>query len=225
MAIQVTCPGCRTRFKVGDQHAGKQGACPKCKTTITIPKPGEEVVIHAPEHSELGAKDAKGRHVLKPIAFEEARFQPVVFAAIAGATVVVFIIAFFLRGEASMPLLAAGAIVLGPPLAFGGYTFLRDPELEPYTGKSLLLRSLVCGLVYATLWGLYVFLRWRLLGETAAAGLETWQVLAMAVLILPLGSLAAYASFDLEPLSALFHYCFYLLVTMLLRMTMGLPVI
>lgn len=225
MAIQVTCPGCRTRFKVSEQHAGKQGACPKCKTPIRVPKPDEEVVIHAPEHSELGSKDAAGRHVLKPIAFEETKFQPVVFAAIAGTTILLFIVAYFLRGTAGVPLLAVGAVLLGPPLAYGGYTFLRDPELEPYTGRALLLRSLVCGLVYAALWGLYVFLRWRLFGDSAADGLETFQVLALAVLVLPLGSLAAYASFDLEPLSALFHYCLYLLVTILLRMTLGLPVL
>jgi len=227
MAIQVTCPGCRTRFKVAEQHAGKQGACPKCKTPIRIPKPEEEVVIHTPEHSELGAKDAKGRHVLKPIAFEESKFQPVVFAAIAAVALIVLIVAILLRGseQIGMPLLAAGAVILGPPLALAGYIVLRDPELEAYTGKPLLLRSLICGLVYAALWGLYVFLRWRLLGDTAVDGLETWQVLAMAVLILPLGSLAAYASFDLEPLSSLFHYSMYLVVTILLRMTMGLPVI
>lgn len=227
MAIQVTCPGCRTRFKVGEQHAGKQGACPKCKTPIRIPKPEEEVVIHAPEHSETGAKDAKGRLVLKPIAFEEAKFQPLVFAGIAAVTIILFVVAILLRGSDAigMPLLASGAILLGPPLALAGYTVLRDPEFEAYTGKSLLLRSLICGLVYAALWGLYVFLRWRLLGVGATEGLETWQVLGMAVLILPLGSLAAYASFDLEPLSATFHYCLYLLVTILLRMTLGLPVI
>jgi hypothetical protein len=226
MAIQVTCPGCRTRFKVGDQHAGKQGACPKCKTPIRIPKPEEEVVVHAPEHSELGAKDAKGRHVLKPIAFEETKFSPLWFAAIAGVAIIVIVIAVFLRGsEIGLPVLATGAILLGPPLAYGGYTFLRDAELEPHKGKSLILRSIICGVVYACLWGLYAYLRWRLWGEAGTNDLQTWQVLAMAVLILPLGSLAAYASFDLEPLSSLFHYSLYLLVTILLRMTLGLPVI
>jgi hypothetical protein len=223
MAIQVTCPGCRTRFRVGDQHAGKQGACPKCKTPIRIPKPEEEVVIHAPEHTERGAVDAKGRHVLKPIAFEETKFRPVLFAAIVVAAIVVLVAAYLMRDNASWPVLAAGATLLGPPLAMAGYTFLRDPELEAYAGKSLLVRSLICGLVYAALWGLYSFLRWRFYGETAMAGLEAWQAVAMAVMILPLGSLAGYASFDLEPLNSLFHYLFYLLVTIVLRMAMGLP--
>ena len=223
MPIQVTCPGCRTRFRVGDQHAGKQGACPKCKTPIRIPKPEEEVVIHAPEHSERGAVDSKGRHVLKPIAFEETKFQPVLFAVLAGLAIFLFVGAVLLRGNANWPLMATAAILLGPPLAMGGYTFLRDPELEGYTGKSLVVRSVICGGVYAALWGLYALLRWRFLGETAVEGLEIWQAVAMAVLILPLGSLAAYAAFDLEPLNALFHYSFYLLVTILLRMTIGLP--
>jgi hypothetical protein len=223
MPIQVTCPGCHTRFRVGDQHAGKQGACPKCKAPIRIPKPAEEVVIHAPEHSERGAVDSKGRHILKPIAFEDTKFQPVVFAALALITILIFVGAYLLRGQANAPLMAAAAIVLGPLLAMGGYTFLRDPELEAYIGKSLVVRSLICGAVYAVLWGLFAFLKWRFLGESAAEGLEIWQAVAMAVVILPLGSLAAYASFDLEPLNCLFHYSFYLLVTILLRMTVGLP--
>lgn len=223
MPIQVTCPGCHTRFRVGDQHAGKEGACPKCKTPIRIPKPEDEVVIHAPEHTERGAVDSKGRHVLKPIAFKETKFQPLLFAVLVVVAILVFVAAFLLRGHANWPLMATTAIILGPPLAMGGYTFLRDPELEAYAGKSLAIRSLVCGAVYAALWGLYAFLRWRFFGDSADAGLEVWQAIAMAVLILPLGSLAAYASFDLEPLNSLFHYSFYLLITILLRMTIGLP--
>ena len=73
MPIHVICPGCHARFKVGDQHAGKTGACPKCKGPIQIPAAGDEVVIHAPE-LEAGAKDAKGRSVLKPIRRKEAKF-------------------------------------------------------------------------------------------------------------------------------------------------------
>ena len=63
MPINVICPGCHTRFKVGDQHAGKTGACPKCKGPIQIPAAADEVVIHEPE-SEAGAKNAQGRNVL-----------------------------------------------------------------------------------------------------------------------------------------------------------------
>ena len=71
MPINVTCPKCLTKFTVGDQHAGKTGACPKCKGPITVPSKEDEIVIHAPEFGEAGAKDAKGRSVLKPIARKE----------------------------------------------------------------------------------------------------------------------------------------------------------
>ena len=50
-----------------------------------------------------------------------------------------------------------GSVLLGPPLAFAGYTFLRDDELEPYRGTEVLLRSLACGLVFAAIWGAYWF--------------------------------------------------------------------
>ena len=63
MPINVTCPGCLKRFSVADKFAGKKGPCPKCKKIITIPKKEDEVVIHAPEHSEAGAIGAGGRHV------------------------------------------------------------------------------------------------------------------------------------------------------------------
>ena len=65
MPINVTCPGCLKRFSVADKFAGKQGPCPKCKKIITIPKKEDQVVIHAPDHSEAGAVGAGGRHVLK----------------------------------------------------------------------------------------------------------------------------------------------------------------
>jgi fluoride ion exporter CrcB/FEX len=40
-----------------------------------------------------------------------------------------------------------------------------------------------------------------------------------------LGTFAAYVSFDLEPISAFFHYALYLLVTVGLRFVMQLPLL
>ena len=45
MPIQVTCPKCFTRFSVSEKFAGKKGPCPKCKSEITVPDVGEEVVV------------------------------------------------------------------------------------------------------------------------------------------------------------------------------------
>ncbi len=37
MSITIQCPQCRTRFRCKDQLAGKQAACLKCQTLLTIP--------------------------------------------------------------------------------------------------------------------------------------------------------------------------------------------
>jgi hypothetical protein len=79
-------------------------------------------------------------------------------------------------GDISVVMKAAGAILLGPPLAWAGYTFLRDAELEAYVGVPLLLRSLACGLVYALLWGIFIFLGGRFFGDDFDKGLEIWQM-------------------------------------------------
>jgi predicted Zn finger-like uncharacterized protein len=37
MAIQVECPSCRASIRVQDEHAGRRGRCPRCKTVFTVP--------------------------------------------------------------------------------------------------------------------------------------------------------------------------------------------
>src|SRR5688500_15735095 len=95
MPIDVTCPGCKTRFPVSEKFAGKQGPCPKCKTVIKIPEPKDQVIIHSPELE--GPKDPTGQLVLKPIARKESRLSAVQLVAIFGGVVVVLIVALFLR--------------------------------------------------------------------------------------------------------------------------------
>lgn len=217
-----------TRFSVADKFAGQKGPCPRCKATITIPKKEEEVVIHAPEHSEGGAIGAGGRHALKTYKRKDTKFQPLVFTAVAGFVLVALLIAVVVRsmGGPETWLKAAGAIVLGPLLAWAGYTFLRDPELEAYHGTPLILRSLACGLVYALLWGIFIFLGERFFGRAfTETGLEIWQMVVLLIPIFAAGTLAAYASFDLDPGSAFFHCALYFAVTVGLRFVAGLPLI
>lgn len=227
MPINVTCPGCMKRFSVADKFAGQKGPCPKCKTVITIPKKEDEVVIHSPEHSEAGAVGAGGRHALKTYKRKDTRFQPLVFTGVVGFVLVALLVALVLRSMGGVDdwVKAAGAIVLGPPLAWAGYTFLRDPELEAYQGTPLILRSLACGLVYALLWGIFLFLGNRFFGSNFAKGLEIWQMVVLIVPIFAAGTLAAYASFDLDPGSAFFHCALYFAVTVLLRLVAGLAAI
>ncbi|HVX11459.1 MAG TPA: hypothetical protein VHC22_09780 [Pirellulales bacterium] len=231
MPILVVCPSCKTSFKVSDQFAGKQGPCPKCKTPIKIPKPEPtpaasaksdgktdpkkaapppvEVKIHEPD--AVGPKTSTGRPVVKPILRKETKVQAVPIVIIAGATLLAFAAAWLLRKPLGQQvgLRAVGLLFLSPPLVFGGYWFLQNDELEPYRGRSLLLRSLLCAGVYAALWGGYL-----LLPADAAGAAWNWIYLAPPFFLIGAG--AAFATLDLEVESAFFHYCFYVLVTLAL---------
>lgn len=220
MSIPVVCSGCQKRFNVDDKHAGKKGPCPNCKTIITIPTPlKDEVKVHVPEEFQSGGKDAKGRAVLKPVARKDARFRPRTAAAIVAAAAVVVGGAFLARGwetGAKYGLIALGLAAITPPLVVAGYSFLRDDELEAYTGKSLWLRAVVCAAVYALLWACY----WPVSGTLTG---ELWQWLVVAPLFVAFGALASFATLDLEPTNAAIHYGFFLAVTLLLRWAIGLP--
>lgn len=229
MPIQVICPGCHARFKVGDQHAGKTGPCPKCKKPIKIPEAGDEVVIHTPE-VEAGAKNAAGKNVLKPLKRKETKFSLNITIITVGVVLVSIIVAWMLGGDAlgdeQLYALAGGAILLGPLLAYAGYMFLRDDELGVFETNSALVRSIACGLVYALLWGVYVFLGMQVFGDEAfEEGLEMVQIVGLGVVSMGIGTFAAFVSFDFEPITGFFHYMLYLLVTILLRAVMGLPFI
>lgn len=229
MAINVTCPGCLTRLTVSDKFAGKQGPCPKCKATISIPKISEQVVIHAPEHSEAGAVGVGGRHALKTYKRQETKFKPLVFSAVAGVVLLTLLAAIVLRGTTVSPqtktiAIIAGAILLGPPTAWAGYTFLRDDELEAYHGTALIIRSAICGLVFALGWGIFWFAGTRWAGpEAFTKGLEIYQLAILIAIPIGIGTFASAMSFDLEPTSGFFHCAMYFAVTVLLRIVAGMP--
>ncbi len=227
MPIHVICPTCHARFKVGDQHAGKTGACPKCKGQIQIPAAGDEVVIHAPE-SEAGATDAKGRNVLKPIKRQETKFQLNAALIIGGAVLLTVAIAFLLGNSADQLkdvmtyVLAAGAIVLGPPLAYAGYSFLRDDEKGAFVGTDLLIRCLAAGLAFAAAWGVYAYLDAMLFRTDPGAKLEIMHLGILVGVAAAIGTFAAFVAFDFEPFSAFFLFALYFVATVLLRFIMGL---
>jgi hypothetical protein len=223
MAISVVCPGCKKRFSVSEKFAGKQGPCPKCKTVIRIPETTqEEVKIHAPEN--FGPKDSTGRQVLMPIFREETKLGPVAIVAIVGGVLLVAIIALVLRfqfhGENVPPaLLALGALALGPPLVLGGYSFLRDDELQPHRGASLWIRVAVCSLLYAGLWAAYAIAK-NLLGMDTV---EVYQMAFIIPLMIGVGGVIGLGSLDLDFLNGAMHYGLYLGVTVLLRLIVQLP--
>jgi hypothetical protein len=222
MAIDVTCTKCLTRFQVSEKFAGKKGPCPKCKTIITVPDKKQEVVIHAPEVS--GPVDSKGQAVLKPLTRKEVLLSPLIIGSIVGACLLVLLIALVLRisfpgGKIPPMLTILGSIVLAPPLAFAGYTFLRDDELEPHRGMDVILRLIAPSIVYPGLWGLY-WLVFSYLGVY-----PSWTILAFVVPVaIAIGAFAAQASLDLEFMTGGLHYTMYLATTVLLRVIMGMQV-
>jgi hypothetical protein len=229
MSISVVCPGCKKRFSVSDKFAGQKGPCPSCKTTIEIPAKSEEVVVHAPEAA--GPKDSKGQVVIAPILREETRFNPKIAVAIGVAVLVVFIAAWMVgqsyklekkTDAAPVPLLfkALAALLLGPPLAYAGYSVLRNDEFEPYSGQDLLIRVAACGAVYAVLWGVFGYLpSW--VGMKPAV-FETHHLMFVAPGLIAAGAFAAYVCFELDFVMCALHYGLYLIVTVLLRATAGM---
>jgi hypothetical protein len=219
MSILVVCNGCRKRFSVKDKFAGKTGRCPNCKQPITVPGKAE-VVIHEPEQFDRGGRGTSGQLVLQPILREEIKFNPLTAAAIASAAAIIFAAAF-LGGKialfAGSPLLAAlGLTLISPLVALAGYSFLYDDSLEPHKGGPLLIRSAICGLMYALLWGAFAYL-----SDIVLTG-EVWNWLFIAPPFLVCGAMVAVTSLDLEYGNGFLHYSFYLLVTIFLRWMAGM---
>jgi hypothetical protein len=215
MSILVVCPGCRKSFNVSDKFAGLTGACPKCKGKIAVPTKAQEVKVHTPEAFASGGKTTSGQLATKPIARTVTRLEPVQAAIIAGASLGVLLIAW-IGGKAGLfasPVMRGLALlVVSPPLVIAAYTFLRDDDLEPYRSKELYIRTGICSLAYALLWGAFAYV--------SAQGVltdELWSWFIVAPPLLLIGALAAHASLDLDYGNGFFHYCFYLLVTVLLR--------
>jgi hypothetical protein len=224
MKIDVTCPGCMTRFSVSEKFAGRQGPCPKCHKVISIPKSSEQVVVHAPEDS--GPRDSKGRPILQPIAFEQTRVTPVRLALMIGGAVAVLLAAGLIRWLSPNPpswLLALAAIGLAPPLALLGYAALRDQELEPYRGRELMIRLGICSVVLPLLWLLYSQLAPWVLSYRSVSQLSAIEMAISFAVVLAIGGAVSMLCFELEYGSGLLHSGLYLIVTFALAVLVGVP--
>lgn len=219
MPIQVVCSGCKSRFSVSDQFAGRTGPCPKCKKPISVPAaPVKAVVIHEPE-APVASSAGTGRVPTAPIVSREKPLSRLVIAAVAGGAVVALLAALAARftwgpGLAPAWFLALGAAALALPCVLVGYAIARERELEPYRGRPLFLRALICAAVYALLWGVRGFI-------PAEMTTEMWQWLYIAPLFFGAGALASLATLDLEWAAAVAHYSLYVLCTSALRWVAG----
>ncbi len=220
MAITVICVKCRARFSVNEKFAGQTGPCPKCKAPIRVPTKKEEVKVHGGEDFAMGGRNAAGQLVLKPIARTETRLEPVHVVAVVGVVLGVVAITW-LGGRllaGSTFVCAVGLFLLSPPLVVAAYAFLRDAEKEPYRGPDLLIRAVACGVGYVGLWGVFTYLT----GSNVLTG-ELWQWLFFIPPFLAVGGALPTFSLDLDYGDGVFHYTFYMLVTLALRWTAGMP--
>jgi hypothetical protein len=220
MPISVTCPGCLSRFTVSDKYAGKKGPCPKCKKDLIVPDKSQEVVIHAPE---IGPKDSKGVSILKPL--KRAEFKLSKTEIIIGSIVAVLAIglAIFARVGFKEPpwiLSAIGVLALAFPLAWVGYSFFHDDELEEYSGKERTSRVGICALIFATTWGLYWFLAYYM-GNKTLADVDAIQFAIFLVVMFAAGTVGSLAAMELDFGQALLHYSMYFAVTILLALSAG----
>jgi hypothetical protein len=219
MPIQVVCSGCKTRFSVSEQYAGRTGPCPKCKKPITIPKPAvDSVVIHEPERV-AGPATAPGAIPLKPLPKRDRPVPiPSILAILAGLAITLAASWGIGRAWAGSPpwtVQAIAAAGIAIPCVLVGYAMVRDRDLEPWRGRNLLLRAAVCAAVYAGLWGVRGFLP----EETVR---EMWQWLVVGPFFVFAGALAALASLEIDWGPAVVHYSLYLLVTATMRWLAGL---
>lgn len=224
MPIPVVCPGCKSRFSVSDQFAGRTGPCPKCKRPIKIPAiVAKDVTIHEPE-APATSSAGTGRAPTAPIRRIDKAIPTWRFAAIGGGALVAMLTAWgigLVVGAAALKsewswLPAVGGFVVAIPCVLLGYAAVRNRELEAYAGMPLLVRSLACAVVYAGLW----IAKGQLPTEATA---EMWQWLYIGPLFFAAGGLAALVSLELDWGPAVAHFSLYAMFTSLLRWLAGLP--
>lgn len=225
MPIQVTCPKCFKRFQVSDKFAGKTGPCPNCKNQIKVPETSEEVVIHAPDDG--APKDRSGQSVLKPLQRQETDVtrRGLVFTAVAILLAVGAAIAcryLFAPGLTPLWVTVAGAILLAPPLAWAGYTFVRNSELAPLMGSELRNRVLVLSLILPALWLIYAFIPSYVLELDAAKEMSYLTFGIVFSLMIGMGAAASTIVLELEFTEGLAHAGLYLIVTLILTVLSGI---
>ena len=99
----------------------------------------------------------------------------------AGSVLVTLLVALVMRNiihnaQAQLILTIFGEVVLGPPVAWTA-TRSSPTTAEERTGACMAIGSVICGLVYALLWGVYWFVGWRMFGmyDQQTAKKRAWR--------------------------------------------------
>lgn len=224
MPISVLCPGCKTRFNVSDQFAGKEGPCPKCKAKIKVPAappPTQEVKVHTPEEFTSGGKTKTGAPSVKPISRQEMRIRPVPLAAGIAGTLAAFVAAYFLRGPLAEQIVLRGGLLfmISPLIVVAGYSFLRNDELEPFRGLALWVRAASASALFVGIWAGYYFGIGYIPADVATASYSWLYLWTPLVLV---GGVVAWVAMELDYTNGVLLYAFYLFVTLALGGAAGL---
>lgn len=61
MPIETTCPSCRQKLQVGEEHAGKQARCPLCNEIYSVPPPQSAAAETAEDSGKWRMKTPEGQ--------------------------------------------------------------------------------------------------------------------------------------------------------------------
>ncbi len=196
------------------------------------------------------AKDAKGRSVLKPISRKKFVVTTKQYALWAGLVIGSLAAGFAVRivwpnvpetamvNKVEVPVkviengveipkmkstvpvivLALGAYFLAWLVAYPAYAVFRDRELEGLSGIQLIQRIALVATIYAAAWGALAIVQ----GVFFPAGLNIIQFLIIAPAPCMIAALSCHAILELELGPAVMHFAFYLAVTVLFRLIIGL---
>ncbi|MDB4331616.1 hypothetical protein OAA27_00955 [bacterium] len=115
-----------------------------------------------------------------------------------------------------------GALFLGPPLVWSGYSFVRNSELAPYVGSELRNRVLILSLILAALWLVYALIPSYVLDLEAAFEMSYLTFGIIFCIMVAMGATASVLTFELEFSEGLAHAGLYLLATMALAVLSGI---
>ena len=240
MAISVVCPGCKKRFKVSDQFGGRKGPCPNCKTVITIPEKGPEIVIHGADEAQ-GTEAAVRRKIIQPVFREDLLFGWMDYVGLTATVVgwIVGILAVRMTWPAptvatianpnpaevgsAVPwwTLALGAILIAIPSAVFGYRFLRDRDRGGAPSEQLSIRMAATAVGLPLIWVLPTLLRYTL-DFQADQPLEIYYAVALGPIMLALATAIPWLAYEMQGGRALVIGGLYLMLTLASRMAVGL---
>lgn len=112
MTIAVTCSGCKTAFRVRDEHAGKRGKCPRCQAAVAIPSPPTPERRSAPSARRPAANESLHLVMRDVLEAFQGEIQPIRMKAVYGVGVFLLAIAMLVLPAIYLALVGAVAYLV-----------------------------------------------------------------------------------------------------------------